>query len=191
MAPNPATRVKNQLRALLKLCLSVRKRDWEFGDYPVVTQEQEADPAYDGTRLKQCRYVSSILKWGLVGLGDSERESVHQLQSNFETVKAERARTKTPLPRPGTRVPIEFASQERVSAHPELAEDFTRHVLELDWVWISDESSLWDFHHNETNDALLAKIREVYGVDVSDIESAKLSQILERIATVRKGTFLS
>jgi hypothetical protein len=187
MAPNLSTRVKNQLRAVWKLFLSVRTRDWELDDYPVVIREQEADPAYDGTRLKQYRYVASILKWGLVGLGDSEQESLQKLRSSFATAKAQRARTRTPLPRPGTRVPIEFASQERVSAHPELAEDFIRRVLELECAWISDESSLWDFHHDETNDILLAKVMEVYGLDVSDIESARLSEILERIASVQKA----
>ncbi|MBZ5549345.1 MAG: hypothetical protein LAO22_15535, partial [Acidobacteriia bacterium] len=78
--------------------------------------------------------------------------------------------------------------QERVSAHPELAEDFVYRVLELDWAWISDESSLWDFHRDETNDALISRIKEVYGVDVSDIQSARLSEILERIATRQKYT---
>jgi hypothetical protein len=60
-------------------------------------------------------------------------------------------------------------------------------VLNLDWAFISDESSLWDFHEAKTNEALIARIKEVYGVDVSDIESAKLPEILERIAkeTVR------
>ena len=90
------------------------------------------------------------------------------------------------MPRPGTRVPVQFAAQERVSAHPELAEDFVRRVLELEWAWISDESSLWDFHWDETNDALYAKIEEVYGVDASDIKSAKLSEILDRIAAAQK-----
>lgn len=58
-----------------------------------------------------------------------------------------------------------------------------RRVLELKWAWISDESSLWDFHQDETNDSLISRIREVYDVDVSDIKSARLSEILERIAT--------
>ena len=186
MTLNRADRVKNQLISAWKLCLSVRKRDWELDDYPVVIREQEANPAYDGTRLKQYRYVASIVKWGLVGLGDSEKESLQKLQSSFATAKAERAGTRTPLPRPGTRVPIEFASQERINAHSELAEDFIRRVLELECAWISDESSLWDFHHDETNDILLAKVMEVYGLDVSDIESARLSEILERIASAQK-----
>lgn len=63
-----------------------------------------------------------------------------------------------------------------------LADDFVRRVLDIDGAWISDESSLWDFHHKETNAALVAKIREIYGVDVSDIESGNLADILDRIA---------
>jgi hypothetical protein len=49
----------------------------------------------------------------------------------------------------------------------------------------SDESSLWDFHSSEDNQEFIAKIREIYGVDVSDVESARLWQILDRIATSR------
>jgi hypothetical protein len=90
------------------------------------------------------------------------------------------------LLRPGIVGPLEFASQERVKANQDLSEEFIRRVLNLDWAWISDESSLWDFHTNETNDMLHAKIMEVYGVDVSDIESAKLSEILDRISTSQK-----
>jgi hypothetical protein len=84
--------------------------------------------------------------------------------------------------RPGVNAPIEFATQELVSANRELSEDFTRRVLNLDWAWISDESSLWDFHTDETNEQILGKIFEVYGVDVSDIDSARVSEILNRIA---------
>jgi len=77
---------------------------------------------------------------------------------------------------------LEFAPRMRVSAHPELTKDFTRRVLNLDWAFISDESSLWDFHEDLTNEALTARIKEIYGVDVTDIESAKLPEILDRIA---------
>ena len=110
---------------------------------------------------------------------------MQELEKRLAAEKVKRANVKKPLPRPGTHVPIEFASRQRVSADPELAQDFIRRVLNLDWAFISDESSLWDFHHAETNEALIAKIEEVYGVDVSDIESAKLSEILERIAAIR------
>lgn len=68
---------------------------------------------------------------------------------------------------------------------PSSLEDFVRRVLGLDWAWISDESSLGDFHDDKTNEALIAKVKEVYGVDVSDIQSAKLFEILDRIAASR------
>lgn len=124
----------------------------------------------------------------MAAAGESETEALQALEKSFANAKVKRVSDGTPLPRPGTRVPVEFASQERISAHPELAEDFVHRVLKLDWAWISDESSLWDFHHDETNSALIDKINEVYGVDVSDIHSAKLSEILERIATNQKSS---
>jgi len=86
------------------------------------------------------------------------------------------------MPRPGTKVPIEFAPSTRVYADQGLAEDFIRRVLGLEWAFISDQSSLWDFHTGETNQILIAKIQDLYGVDVSDIESGNVAIILERIA---------
>jgi hypothetical protein len=182
MGSDTGIRVEDRLQAAWKFCRSLFKKDWEFSDYPVVIREHEVDPTYIGTRLKQHRYIASMVNWGLSGSGDSTGEALQQLEKTFASVKAERAIAKRQLPRPGVHVPIEFASQERVSAHPDLADDFVRRVLNLDWAWISDESSLWDFHHDETNHILIAKINEVYGVDVSDIQSAKLTEILERIA---------
>ncbi len=119
------------------------------------------------------------------GSGDSREEALNNLRAKFLTRKAKLAEEKEPLPRPGTNVPIEFVSQKRVNAHPQLAQDFIQRVLELPWAFISDQSSLSDFHTEENNDAQFAKIREVYGVDVSDIESGNLYQILDRIAAIR------
>lgn len=183
MALNLADRMNYKLRSCWKLCLSICKRDWELSDYPVVVHENQACPTPSGQR-----YFASILNWGVAAAGESETEALQALEKTFAKAKAKRVSDGTPLPRPGARVPVEFASQERISAHSELAEDFVHRVLNLDWAWISDESSLWDFHHNETNSTLIDKINEVYGVDVSDIQSAKLSEILERIATYQKSS---
>jgi hypothetical protein len=46
-------------------------------------------------------------------------------------------------------VQIELASQQRTDVHAELAEGFIHRVLELESAWISDESSLWNFHGEE------------------------------------------
>jgi hypothetical protein len=175
-------RLHNRVLAIWKLCASFRKRDWELRDYPVAVKEQAVEPVAEGTRLKSQPYMAFIVNWGLAGGGETEQDALRQLQSIFADVQAERKRTGERLPRPGITAPVQFAASERVRAHPELAADFTQRVLELQWAWLSDESSLWDFHPNETNDALLAKIREVYGVDVSDIASARLWEIFDRIA---------
>jgi hypothetical protein len=180
-------RVSEQLHAVWKFCLSLRKRHWELDDYPIAVREQEIDPNHSETRLKQHRYAARVVNWwALSGTGHTRQESLRTLEAHFASVKAERAKTGEALPRPGTRVPIQFASQERVGAHAELADDFVHRVLNLDWAWISDESSLWDFHHNQTNEELIVKIKDVYGVDVSDIQSAKLPEIFERIAAILK-----
>lgn len=178
--------LKNQFRARWKWFLSLLKRDWKLSDYPISVREHEIDGSYVGTRLKQHRYTAQIVNWSVIsGEGGTRLEALQELQKSFATVKAEKAKDGKKLPRPGTHVGIEFASAGRVDAHAELAEDFIRRVLNLDWAFLSDESSLWDFHSSDDNQDLIAKINEVYGVDVSDIESAKLWQILDRIATTR------
>jgi hypothetical protein len=179
-------KVKNEIRAEWKWFLSLFKRDWEVSDYPIAVREYKIDPSYVHTRLKQHRYSAQIVNWWVVcGMGETKAEALQELGKMFATMKAERAKNRKQLPRPGAHEPIEFASRERVDAHAALAEDFIRRVLNLDWAWISDDSSLWDFHSSDDNRELIAKINEVYGVDVSDIESAKLWQILDRIAASR------
>jgi hypothetical protein len=169
-----------------KWCLSFRKRDWRLNDYPILVRARAFDSMFASPRFKQGRYDAYIVHWGLAGIGDTRPEALADLSDKFETAKAEKAKLGELLPRPGSRMPITFASNELISSYADLSDDFTRRVLELDWAWISDESTLWDFHGEQSNDALCDKIKEIYGVDVSDIGSAKLSEILDRIA--RKQT---
>jgi hypothetical protein len=172
-----------KLRSIWKLCLSVRKSDWELNDYPVVVHRNKSDSIPVGQQ-----YIASILHWPIAGAGNTREEALVSLRKNFGIAKAKKFTERSPLPRPGAKVPIEFASQDRVKARAELADDFVRRVLDIDGAWISDESSLWDFHQQETNAALVAKIREVYGVDVSDIESGNLADILDRVAANQRST---
>jgi len=172
-----------------KRLLSFRKPDWELKDYPVVIRGMRTDLDFGckEPRFKQERYLARVVNWWvLTGGGDTRADAMRDLATRFDTLKAEWQREGRPMPRPGTRVPIRFAAQERVKAHPELRDDFVRRVLGLEWAWISDESSLSDFHTDETSEALNAKIAEVYGVNVSDIQSGNLAEILDRIAAARR-----
>lgn len=116
-----------------------------------------------------------------MGSGNSPAEALDDLRINFGSIKA----NGTVTVRPGARAKLEFASDAKVSAYDELSQDFIQRVLGLEAAWVSDDSSLWDFHTELTNDSFYAKIREEYGVDVSDVESARLWEIFERIESSR------
>ncbi len=131
-------------------------------------------------------YRAYIINWTVIGLGDTPEEAKANLAQNFTTIKAEGQQ----LTRPGRTRPIVFASQEKVSMNEALSADFIQQIVGLDWAWISDESSLWDFHTEHTNDLLYAKILEVYGVDVSDVESGRLWVIFERIEQGQRAHLL-
>lgn len=163
---------------LWKRLLSYRKREWRLSDYPIRMRVQKDVEQKD-------RYWARVLGWCIDATGATPVEALAELQCRFEERKANLAEEGKLQPRPGTRVPIEFASQESINSHGKLIDDFIVHVLELEWAFISDESSLGDFHTEDTNEKLNAKIKQVYGVDVSDIESGSISEILDRIALVK------
>ena len=174
-------RLSRQLRAGWKFLLSFRKHEWNLEDYPVSIRKQATShnqPTGLPRRWKLNPYHASLINWEAVsGSGETESEARANLRARFENEKAKQS-----LPRPGKHVPITFASQSRVLSHQALAEDLLMRVFEIQEAWISDESSLWDFCMDETLDEPLRKIREIYHVDVSDIQSANLADILDRIA---------
>ena len=111
---------------------------------------------------------------------------MQDLHRAFTEAKVELAKQGKRTPRPGVMPPIEFASMEYITKFCDIGDDFVARVLGLEWALLTDESSLWDFHSEENNDALVAKIKEVYGVDVSDLKDAELYKIFDRIEQVRK-----
>jgi hypothetical protein len=171
-----------QARAVWTLLASMFKHKWRMDDYPIRVSFQPTTEPLHKSRLKPLPWTASVINWpGMSGSANSKLEALEELRKNFDRFKA----TKPGLPRPGTKVPVEFASNERVSQHSELAKDFVNRVLDIDWAWISDESSLWDFHGDETNESLTEKIRHIYGVDVSDISSGNVADIFDRISKDR------
>jgi len=165
------------LTATWKLCLSFTKRDWDLADYPTVIRKQVLHPGASDSRRTPPPYSARIVNWWVMtGLGNTPEEATQDLAAQFARMKESRKQDGKPMPRPGAKVPIEFAPSNRVDANPELTEDFIRRVLGLDWAFVSDESRLWDFHTGETNEVLIAKIKDLYGVEVSDIEGPATSQ---------------
>jgi len=88
------------------------------------------------------------------------------------------------MPRPGTGLPIEFASTVRVDANPALLTEFITKALGFrpdDPVFISDDSSICDFGDDERVLEIRAKIREHFGVTVDQPEPVRIADVLEAI----------
>jgi hypothetical protein len=119
----------------------------------------------------------------LGGGGNTPEEAMQDLAARLEDMRIARNSDGKSMPRPGREVPIQFASSDRIQAHANLTDDFVKQVLGLDWALITDESSLWDFRTEEKNGLLNARIGIIYGVNVSDITSGNIAEILDRIAT--------
>jgi hypothetical protein len=150
---------------------------WTLDDYPIQYRHQEEGPTHQ-SRRNPAGWTASIRMWpGPAGFGATKSEALGELRKRFDEFKS-----KNPPPRPGTKVPVVFSEQKRIESHPALAEDFILRVLDLNWAFISDESSLWDFHTDDSNAKFIDKIRAIYGVDVSDISDGNLADILDRIA---------
>jgi hypothetical protein len=175
-------RVRDVTVAHFKRLLSYSKADWDFKDYPSFTRRQTDDGDSQGQRTPLPEFVAYIVNWGLVGTGDTPEEARRNLEANFQTAKQNRTLEGKLMPRPGSLVLAEFASDENIERNRALSEDFINRALELQWAFISDESSLWDFHTETTNALFHQRIKDIYGVDVADIASGRLWEILDRIA---------
>jgi len=156
-----------------------RRREWQLCDYPIGTRGSGGDVNRKG------KWLAQILNWpGPMGVGASEKKAVANLRQNFENIRANRSANQERMPRPGKKVPVQFAPTVRVLADPALHDDFIIRVLGFkpgSPVFISDQSSLSDFGDESRIAELRTKIAEVYGVDVSDLREGLLCDILERI----------
>jgi hypothetical protein len=128
-----------QTQAVWMLFASIFKREWTIDDYPIRVLSQPITEALHASRIKPLPWTARIINWPAMSAGGNTRqEALEELRKNFDRFKV----AKSELPRPGTNVPIELAASKRVAQHPELAKDFFRRILEVEWAWISDESSL-------------------------------------------------
>lgn len=172
--------VMDALQAAWKFAGSFFKSSWDLSDYPIRVKHCSTDLEPRG-RLTPFAWSAQIINWWVMaGHGHSRAEAMQNLAAHFARRKAQ----VEPLPRPGITVPLTFASDERIRRHEQLLADFMDRILGLRYeeCFVSDESSLWNFHEDESNDSLNRKVLAVYGVDISDLESGLMVDILERLA---------
>ena len=83
---------------------------------------------------------------------------------------------------------IELALTTGVDKFEEIAEDFMRRIFDLgvnDYL-ITDESSLWDFALATDLSDVHRKIKQDFGLDPTDLKSAKLLEIFGKLHEQRE-----
>jgi hypothetical protein len=171
-------KLSRQNRSRLAWIKSFFKTSWRFEDYPLDYIDQGECPPNLPARLQHKRWRADLVNWYAVsGSGDSKEAALADAKQKF----VDRKTSGEKMWRPGTGPGIVFAAKETPTRYPELSDDFIHKVLNLQWAWISDFSTLWDFHTENDNDAMYLRIGEIYGVDVSSVPNARLMDIFAEI----------
>ena len=173
-------------RAWIAWARSFFKLRWRFEDYPIDYVDQGECPPDTPARLQHKRWRADIIHWWEIsGQGDSKEAALQDAKQKFARRNSSGEAMYRPGVHPGDSDPqnpkIIFPENQEIDTYPELRDDFIRNVLGLDWAWVTDQSSLWDFHSEENNTAINRRIGEVYGVDVSHISSGNLLEIFKAI----------
>lgn len=176
-------KVFDRVLMLIKYINSFSKKNWNLYDYPIRIKHFKDTKNIDLTgRFKPVIWEAQVIGWFLSGCGDTREEALNNLEKNFSNYKKEHV-----LPRPGTDKPIEFAPTVEIEQYKELLEEFCIKILgfkSMEGIFISDESSLWDFHMEDSNEKYVNKIKEVYGVDTTRL--GKSGNILSLLKLIRE-----
>lgn len=164
-----------KLKIIYKWGMSFLKSNWTIEDYPVRFREQGEDDS------SVPRWSAQIINWWvLTGLGETKEEAYRNLSENLVAAKEQRGR----LPRPGTGMPLEFESSDELDRNWDVASRIIEEVLGFDpeGIFVSDGSSLLDFSGDGNIAEYQDRIKELFGIDVSHIESGNLAEISKYIA---------
>jgi hypothetical protein len=164
------------MKALYKRLVSFLKSDWNLEDYPLRYREQMIENFRDPKDFKKWN-VQIINWWVMGGLGNTKSEAYQGLKESFEKYKNEKK-----LPRPGCKVPIEFAPFDKVEIYHDIAVEFFDKILGIDYdgCFITNGSCLGHF----TTESLIdfdKKIKDHYNLDIKNSEEYLFTEIFELI----------
>lgn len=170
--------VLSRLRVETSWLASFLRSEWRPEHYPMQIREQGGVP-------DDSRWCARVLNWpGPVGLGPTRESARAALEENLRTIASRRRAEGMEMPRPGTGLPIEFASSARVNADPELLSEFIVKALGFrpsDPVFISDESSISDFGGDERVAEIRRNIQQHFDVTVDEPEPVRIADVLDLI----------
>ncbi len=165
--------------AARKWISSFFKSEWRLEDYPVRVKFQRQDEPTD----PPC--VASIVYWRqLNGFGETKAAAVEDLRSRFSAVKMN-----YPLPRPGSRVHIQFGMERPVvNRHWKIANAVIVAAMGPNHpnVAVTDESTLKELCGDDLR-ACQARLREQFGIDASRIVDGNIARIVQLIVESQAG----
>jgi hypothetical protein len=163
-----------KLLSIYKWIMSFFKKEWSVNDFPIRFENQSKEnPSIPS-------WSAQIINWWqIAGVGDTKKEAFEDLAENFSSAKKHH----DSLPRPGTGLPIEFASGDELDRYWGVASRIIDEVLGFDpeGIFVSDESSLWDFSDDDSISEYQNEIQKIFGVDVSHIQSGNLVELSKYI----------
>jgi hypothetical protein len=115
----------NTYKSIIKRLFSYLKSDWDFEDYPIETwSNPKAKQASDA-------FGARIINWSImVGHGETTVQAIEDLRVQFRLFRD----NNDSLPRPGIKVPLKFASTEQIDKYEDIAVDFFKRVLNINYI---------------------------------------------------------
>jgi hypothetical protein len=148
---------------------------WRFEDYTL-------DLGH--TNVGRVPYAALREFFALVGTGATHDEAITELRRLFGDRVQTMRRAGEPLPTPGERPRAQFAPNDRIEALRPFVDEFWRNVLGTSYLssYVSDESMLdaWE-HYAGGRGAVITRVLERYGVDISAFYNEPLPAVLARI----------
>jgi hypothetical protein len=111
------------MEKIIKRLTSYFKKDWDIDDYPVELYRNK------NAGQDNVKHGALIKDWsGMVGHGETKEQAFEDLKERFRMFK-----DNNELPRPGTKVPLKFASTREIERHEKIAVDFFDKILKLNY----------------------------------------------------------
>jgi predicted RNase H-like HicB family nuclease len=168
------------MEKIIKRLTSYFKKDWDIEDYPIELFFNE------NAAEEEVKFGALIKNWsGMVAHGETKEKAFENLKENFKLFK-----DNNELPRPGTKVPLQFALTGIIDDYEDIAVDFFEKVIGLSYYdcFVSDQSSLTDFETMNGVDKVdkfkqdtISKTKEFFGVDISNTYDKYLVDVFEQI----------
>ena len=125
----------NTYNSIIKRLFSYLKSNWDFEDYPIRTWSNP------NAMQASVAFTAGIINWSTVeGHGEITAQVIEDLRVRFRLYRD----NSDSLPRPDIKVPLKFASTEQIDKYEDIAVDFFKRILKINYYneFYSDSSIL-------------------------------------------------